>query len=81
MKFLFEICDNKFDLITVISIGIYLIQNIKIIHENDFVHLNLKLNNLAFGSLYKNDTGIIAIVEIYKKKISKNCKFILFILK
>ena len=73
MKFLFEIRDNKFDLITVINIGIYLIQNIKIIHENDFAHLNLKLNNLVFCSLYKNDTGIIVIAEIYKKKISKNC--------
>ena len=73
MKFLFEICDNKLYLITVINIGIYLIQNIKIIHENDFAHLNLKLNNLVFGSLYKNDTRIIGLAEIYRKKISKYC--------
>ena len=43
MKFLFKISDNKFELITVINIGIYLIQNIKIIYENGFVHRNLNI--------------------------------------
>ena len=51
IKYLFELYDNKFDLITAINIGIYLIQNIKIIHENDFFLLNLKHYNLEFGSL------------------------------
>ena len=51
MKCLFGICENKFDLITVINIGIELIKNIKIIHENGFAHRNLKLNNLVFSSL------------------------------
>ena len=36
LKYLFEICENKFDLITVINIGIDLIKNIKIMHENCF---------------------------------------------
>ena len=73
---LFEICDNKFDIYTIMKIGIDITNNLKILHEYGYVHRDLKPDNLSFGPLcpenfkYKNTAGILdfgAAKLLYKK--------------
>lgn len=62
---LFKICDKSFDLITILNIGIDLINNIRILHELGFMHRDLKPSNLVFGNMSyenydkKDEIGII----------------------
>jgi len=76
IKSLFEICDNKFDIFTVMKIGIDITNNLKILHENGYIHRDLKPDNLSFGPLcpenskYKNTAGILdlgAAKFLYRK--------------
>ena len=73
---LFEICGKKFDIYTVMKIGIDIVNNLKILHESGYVHRDLKPDNLSFGPLcpenykYKNTAGILdfgAAKFLYKK--------------
>jgi serine/threonine protein kinase len=45
---LFYICIMKFDLFTVMNIGIDVVTNLKILHENGYIHRDLKPGNLSF---------------------------------
>lgn len=65
LKALFKICNKHFDFITILNIGIDIINNLKILHDLGFVHRDLKPDNLVFGNLsyenfkWKNQIGII----------------------
>ena len=53
LNYLFNLCSLKFDLMTVINIGIDLIKIIKILNEKGSIHSDLKPDNLVFGSYLK----------------------------
>ena len=48
---LFKICDHDFDLITIMNIGIDLLNNIKILHDRGFIHRDLKPDNIVYGPM------------------------------
>lgn len=68
LKSLFKICDKHFNLFTTMKIGIYIITNLKILHEIGYFHRDLKPNSLAFGPLcpenkkFKSIIGILDLV-------------------
>ena len=65
LKSLFKLCEKKLDLLSVVNIGLDVIINLQILHNNGYVHRDLKPDNLAFGPLcfenlkYKNRIGIL----------------------
>ena len=65
LELLFSICNRKFDLYTVINIGIDVIKNLEILHYCGIIHRDLKPNNLSFGCInlnykkFKTEIGIL----------------------
>ena len=65
LKSLFNLCNKKFDIFTIINIAIDLIKNIQIFHNLGFVHRDLHPDNLVYGNLSyenyqrRNEIGII----------------------
>ena len=49
LKSLFNLCNKKFDIFTIINIAIDLIKNIQIFHNLGFVHRDLNPDNLVYG--------------------------------
>ena len=74
---LFNLCIRQFDLMTVINIGIDLIKTIKILYEKDFIHWDLKPDNLVFGCLCQENIkfkNIIGIIDFGNSKFLYNKK-------
>ena len=77
LKQFYDLCFKKFCLLTVMNIGINIIKNLEILHGSEFVHRDLKPDNLAFGPLcpenydYRNDIGILDFgnAKILQKKM------------
>ena len=60
LKSLLKLCGKKLDLLSVVIIGIYLIINLQILHNNGYVHRDIKPDNL---------TSTLEILKYYIKKM------------
>ena len=60
---LLPICDNKFDIITIINISIDLINQIEIIHDCNIIQGDIKLSNIWYGNLSNTGEKIKELLE------------------
>ena len=74
---LVRICNGKFNLFTTINIGIDLINNIEILHNQDYFHRDIKPNIIAFGSLSRNNIQNITKISPLDFGSSTSLKIIL----
>ena len=71
---LFQFCDYRFTIRTICLIFLDLLNHLKLIHENGFIHNDLKITNLAWGEfnngcLTKKET--IFLID-FRKILEKN---------
>jgi serine/threonine protein kinase len=59
---LFNQCNRKFTLATVLKVGIQILDRIEMLHECDFIHRDLKPENFAIG-LKKSEQSLIYILD------------------
>lgn len=71
---LFDFCDNRFSLKTVLMIAIQLIDRIKNIHEKNIIHRDLKPDNLLIG--FGKNKNIIYIIDFGLSKFYQKSKHI-----
>lgn len=49
IEYLFNLCNRKFSLKTVLMAGIQILDSLKLLHDNNFVHRDLKPDNFLIG--------------------------------
>ena len=53
---LFDFCDNKFNALTIVKIGLQLIERLEFLHQQTFVYRNVKPENILIGKGKKQNT-------------------------
>jgi len=69
---LFQKCGKKFDLYTVVSVGIQIISRLEYIHSKKFIHRDIKPENFLIGTHQYCATIFVIDFGLSKKYISKN---------
>lgn len=59
---LFDFCENKFSLKTVLIIGMQMIQRLEFLHSNNFIHRDMKPENILIGQLRRKQ-DIIHLID------------------
>ena len=67
---LFDFCDNKFSMKTVIMIGLQILDRIEFLHNNNILHRDIKPDNFLIGS--KSKKNIVYIIDFGLSKKYKN---------
>jgi len=81
LKRLYDFCDNDFDLVTICNIGIDVIICLEYLHDSNYIHNDIKLDNIGIQlKNYKNynninsctlfDLGKACKIKKYKNKLN-----------
>ena len=73
---LYDFCDNDFDLVTICNIGIDIVICLEYLHESNYIHNDIKLDNIGIQlKNYKNNNNINSCTLFDLGKASKITKY------
>ena len=59
-----DICDNNFDIITIINITIDLVKKVEILHNVNILHCDMKPDNICYGNLSTNNKDDLVKINL-----------------
>jgi len=68
----FDFCDRRFGLKTVLEIGMQLIDRLAWMHEQDFVHRDMKPENILIAPPSKKNNQLIYLIDFGLSKRWRN---------